>query len=62
MNLMILVYVLLFINFALVIFIVFTIERLVMIMKSNTLTELLKYKQEQKKGFVMEEKNDDYMP
>lgn len=55
------VYVLLGINFLLVLFIVFMIERMVMIMKANTLSELLKYKQQQARGFQPEESDEDYV-
>lgn len=56
-----LVYILLGINFLITLFIVFMIERLLMIMKAGTLSELLKYQQAKKAGFPKEEK-DDFMP
>jgi len=55
------VYILLFINTALIIFVVLVIERLVMIMKANTLSELLKYKQEKAKWFETLQEDDGFI-
>jgi hypothetical protein len=58
---MTLVIVLIGINALLTLFIVFMIEKVVMIMKAGTLSELLKYKQEARRGFKKEDKDDDFI-